>query len=66
MDTQETKELLQAVKHSLDGLLLRDRAQLNALMRRVRQRIHDRQPADKLVSKLKNVHINARYRSYVA
>jgi ATP-dependent helicase HrpA len=59
MDQQVTKELLQTVKRSLDGLLLRDRAHLNALMRRVRQRIHDQQPANKLVKQLKDVHIQA-------
>ncbi|HSR88079.1 MAG TPA: ATP-dependent RNA helicase HrpA, partial [Pontiella sp.] len=52
----ETKEILQQVKLSLDGLLLRDRAHLNALMRRIRKCIHDRKPADKLAAKLKDVH----------
>lgn len=35
----------------MDELLLRHHAHLNALMRRVRQRIHDRQPVDKLAEK---------------
>lgn len=56
MDQSETKVILQAVKQSLDGLLLHDRGHLNALMRRVRQGIHDRKPTDKLVAKLQDVH----------
>ncbi len=63
MDQQQTKEILQTVKQSLDGVLLRDRARLNSLMRRVRQRIHDRQPADKLVEKLKSAYFEARGRA---
>ena len=59
MNQAETKEMLQTVKQSLDGVLLRDRAHLNSLMRRVRQRIHDNQPADKLVGKLKDAHFQA-------
>ncbi len=55
MDSHGTKEILQTVKRSLDTLLLRDRAHLNALMRRVRQRIRDGQPADKLIEKLQDV-----------
>jgi ATP-dependent helicase HrpA len=56
MDQAQTKEILQAVKRSLDGLLLRDRGHLNALMRRVRQCVHDNKPADKIVAKLQAVH----------
>jgi ATP-dependent helicase HrpA len=56
MDQSETKELLNTVKQSLDGLLLRDRGHLNALMRRTRQCIHDGKPTDKLITKLKDVH----------
>jgi ATP-dependent helicase HrpA len=56
MDQSETKELLQTVRRSLDGLLLRDRGHLNALMRRVRQCIHDGKPTDKAAAKLKEVH----------
>lgn len=63
MNQQQTRELLQAVKRSLDGMLLRDRAHLNSLMRRVRQRIHDRKPADKLVGKLKDTHLHALQRA---
>ncbi len=63
MEQSETKEILQTVKQSLDGLLLRDRAHLNALMRRVRQLIHDRKPSDKLVSKLKDVHFQSLQRA---
>ena len=63
METQETKEILQQVKQSLDGLLLRDRAHLNALLRRVRQRVHDRQPAEQLVEKLKSVHLQSLQRA---
>jgi ATP-dependent helicase HrpA len=59
MDQSETKEILQTVKQSFDGLLLRDRGHLNALMRRIRQCIHDSKPADKLVGKLKDVHFLA-------
>ena len=59
MDQSETKEILNTVKQSLDGLLLRDRGHLNALMRRVRQCIHDRKPTDKLVAKLKGVQVQA-------
>ncbi|MDF7798298.1 ATP-dependent RNA helicase HrpA [Pontiellaceae bacterium B1224] len=54
MNQAEIKELLQTVKQALDGVLLRDRGHLNALMRRVRQRIHDNQPAEKIVSKLQS------------
>ncbi|MEN7972984.1 MAG: ATP-dependent RNA helicase HrpA [Verrucomicrobiota bacterium] len=50
---------MQTVKQSLDSLLLRDRAHLNSLMRRVRQCIHDQKPADKLVGKLKDVHFQS-------
>ncbi|MDF7807985.1 ATP-dependent RNA helicase HrpA [Pontiellaceae bacterium B12219] len=42
------------MKKALDGVLLRDRAHLNALMRRVRQRIRDNQPADNIVAKLQH------------
>jgi ATP-dependent helicase HrpA len=63
MNTPETKEILQAVKRSMDGVLLRDRAHLNSLMRRVRQRIHDNQPADKLIGKLKDAHFHALQRA---
>lgn len=59
MEPHETKEILQQVKQSLDALLLRDRAHLNVLMRRVRQRIHDRQPAEQLVEKLRSVHLQS-------
>jgi len=59
MDQSETKEILQAVRQSLDRLLLRDRAHLNALMRRVRQCIHDEKPVDKLVGKLQDVHFKS-------
>ncbi|WP_168442022.1 ATP-dependent RNA helicase HrpA [Pontiella desulfatans] len=59
MNQPETKELLQKVKRSLDGVLLRDRAYLNSLMRRVRQCIHDGKPADKLVAKLRDAHAQA-------
>jgi ATP-dependent helicase HrpA len=57
MNPHETKEILHTVKRSLDGLLLSDRSHLNALMRRVRQRIHDREPADQLVKKLRDAHV---------
>ena len=59
MSPQETKDLLQTVKQSLAGLLLRDRAHLNSLMRRVRKCIHDREPADKLAAKLKDAHLQS-------
>ncbi|MBT8043170.1 MAG: DEAD/DEAH box helicase, partial [Pontiella sp.] len=59
MDQQKTKEILSTVKQSLDGLLLSDRARLNALMRRTRQRIHDRKPADQLTVKLQDEHARA-------
>ncbi|WP_372846304.1 ATP-dependent RNA helicase HrpA [Pontiella sp.] len=59
MDRQETKEVLNTVKQSLDGVLLRDRAYLNSLMRRVRQGIHDNQPTDRLAAKLKDAHFQA-------
>ena len=59
MEQAQTKELLRTVKQSLDGLLLRDRARLNALMRRVRQRIHDRKPTGQLAERLRNLHIQA-------
>lgn len=59
MNPNETKALLRDVKQSLDGLLLRDRAELNALMRAVRRRIHDGQPADRLIGKLQRCHARA-------
>ncbi len=59
MDQSETKEVLNTVKQSLNGLLLRDRGHLNALMRRTRQCIHDNKPSDKLVVKLKDIHQQA-------
>ncbi len=59
MNMPETKELLAEVKQSLDDVLLRDRSNLNALMRRIRQRIHDNKPADNLIGKLKAVHVQA-------
>ena len=59
MDQTETKEVLNTVKQSLDGLLMRDRGHLNALMRRARQCIHDNKPTDKLINKLKDVHFQA-------
>jgi ATP-dependent helicase HrpA len=63
MEPQATKELLQTVKRSLESVLLRDRAHLNSLMRRVRQRIHDRQPADQLIGKLQEAQIQALQRA---
>jgi len=59
MDQSETKEVLNTVKQSLDDVLLRDRAHLNSLMRRIRQCIHDRKPTDKLIAKLKDVHFQS-------
>ncbi|MDF7822572.1 ATP-dependent RNA helicase HrpA [Pontiellaceae bacterium B12227] len=63
MNQPETKELLQTVKKSLDGVLLRDRAHLNSLMRRVRQCIHDNKPSDQLAAKLKDAHFQSLERS---
>jgi len=65
MDQSEARKAVQTVKESLDGLLLRDRAHLNALMRRVRQRIHDRQPADKLINQLEEVHVQSLQRAKI-
>lgn len=62
MDPHETKEILQTVKQSLDGLLLGDRAHLNALMRRIRQCIHDRKPVDRQLEKLNAIHLQAMQR----
>jgi ATP-dependent helicase HrpA len=59
MNSAETKEFLNTVKQSLDDVLLRDRAHLNALMRRVRQRIHDNEPAENIVSKLKTAYFQS-------
>ncbi|MEE9367392.1 MAG: ATP-dependent RNA helicase HrpA [Pontiella sp.] len=59
MNQSNTKEVLNTIKQSLGGLLLRDRGHLNALMRRVRQCIHDSKPTDKLLTKLKDVHIQS-------
>ncbi len=59
MNQAGTKEILAEVKQSLDCVQLRDRSNLNALMRRIRQRIHDHKPADHLVSKLKDAHAQA-------
>ena len=50
---------MQEVKRSLDDLLLSDRARLNGLMRKIHQRIHDRQPADRLLAQLKEHHARA-------
>ncbi len=63
MDQTPTKEILNTVKQSLDGMLLRDRAYLNSLMRRVRQCIHDNKPSDKLAAKLKEAHRQALQRA---
>jgi ATP-dependent helicase HrpA len=63
MEPSEIKEILQPVKQSLGGLLLRDREQLNALMRRVQQCIHDTKPTDKLVVKLKDLHVQSTERA---
>ena len=63
MDTKETKEILHTVKKSLDGVLLRDRAQLNSLMQRVRQRIREQKPTDQIVEKLIAAHISALQRA---
>lgn len=63
MDTKETKEILHTVKKSLDGVLLRDRAHLNALMQRVRQRIREQKPTDQIVEKLIAAHISALQRT---
>lgn len=59
MNQAETKKILQTVRQSLDSILLRDRVHLNALIRRVRQCIHDSKPTDKLVGKLKDVHFQS-------
>ena len=59
MNTTETKGILAEVKQSLDRVLLRDRSNLNSLMRKVRQRIHDNKPADQLAGKLKDLHFQA-------
>ncbi|MBN2704785.1 MAG: ATP-dependent RNA helicase HrpA [Pontiellaceae bacterium] len=63
MDQTQTKEILHTVKKSLDGVLLRDRAQLNSLMQRVRQRIREQKPSDQIVGKLKAAHISALQRA---
>ncbi|MBN2685049.1 MAG: ATP-dependent RNA helicase HrpA [Pontiellaceae bacterium] len=63
MDQTQTKEILHTVKKSLDGVLLRDRAQLNALMQRVRQRIREQKPTDQIVEKLKAAHTSALQRA---
>jgi ATP-dependent helicase HrpA len=59
MESKESKQVLQEVKRSLDDLLLSDRDRLNGLMRRIRQRIHDRQPAERLLAQLKEQHARA-------
>ncbi|MCF7847646.1 MAG: DEAD/DEAH box helicase, partial [Kiritimatiellales bacterium] len=59
MDGNETKEILQTLKRSLDGVLLRDRSSLNGLMRQIRQRIRDNQGTDKLVATLTDVHFQS-------
>lgn len=59
MEQSETKDLLNTVKQSLDGMLLRDRAYLNSLMRKLRQMIREKKPNDKLVLKLKDAHAQA-------
>ena len=59
MNTSETKGILAEVKQSLDHVLLRDRSKLNSQMRKVRQRLHDNQPADQLTGKLKELHTQA-------
>ena len=64
MNQSETKEIVQTVRQSLDSLLLRDRTHLNALMRRVRQCIHDRKPTDKLIAKLQDVHAQSLERAH--
>jgi ATP-dependent helicase HrpA len=59
MDQSETKQILNTVKQSLDGVLLRDRAYLNSLMRRVRQGLREQKPSDKLIAKLKEAHFQS-------
>jgi ATP-dependent helicase HrpA len=59
MNDQNPKALLAAVKGSLDKLLLTDRSHLNALMRRIRLRIHDRKPVDQQLSRLQEAHQQA-------
>lgn len=59
MKQAETKEILAEVKKSLDHVLLRDRSNLNSLMRKVRQRIHDNKPATQLLEKLKELHVQS-------
>jgi ATP-dependent helicase HrpA len=59
MNQAETKEFLQSVKRSLDSVLLRDRTYLNSLMRRIRQRLRENQPADKIVSKLQDAYVQS-------
>ena len=63
MDQTQTKEILHTVKKSLDGVLLRDRAQLNSLMQRVRQRIREQKPTDQIVEKLIAAHTSALQRA---
>ena len=63
MNTQDSREILHTVKQSLDGVLLYDRAQLNSLMRRIRQSIRDRKPTDHLISILKEIHFSALQRA---
>jgi len=65
MNPAETKQILADVKKSLDRLQLQDRAHLNSLMRRIRQRIHDGQSADKLIDKLKDIQSQAMRRMHL-
>lgn len=59
MDSLEIKKLLQSVKQSMNGLLLQDRSHLNALLRRVRDRLRSGQPADRLLDTLIKVQTQA-------
>ena len=59
MMTPPTHPVLKTITESLDTLLLRDRAHLSGLIRRIDQRIKNRQPVDKLVESVIAAHEQA-------
>lgn len=63
MEREDPKLVLQTIKQSLDDLLLRDRARLNGLMRKIRQLLRENKPTEKLIDKLTQQHAEALQRA---
>jgi ATP-dependent helicase HrpA len=58
-----TEQQLKTISASLNGLLAQDRSQLTALLRKVRTRINDNQPAGRLLDTLLRLHSEAAARA---